>query len=186
MKIGIDISILQRGGGVANYISHLLLGLGKTAPEHQDHLFTTPENKVHLPVESRSFTMHTSPMPTRLLQPLWLYLRFPPASLFTGRTHLFHSPAHSPVYALSPPAVNWVVTVHDLFTFKLHYPASRKRQEERALKLMEASAAKVITVSHATRNDLLEMCSASATKTVVIHEGVDESFFPDHGRQRFP
>jgi glycosyltransferase involved in cell wall biosynthesis len=94
-----------------------------------------------------------------------------------GPVDLFHSPAHSPVYGYCPPARNWVVTVHDLFTFKLNYAKETQIRELRVLKIMDKKASRVIAVSHSTRNDLIEMVPSLASRTVVIHEGVDERFF---------
>ncbi|MBW6499458.1 MAG: glycosyltransferase family 4 protein, partial [Bacteroidales bacterium] len=90
---------------------------------------------------------------------------------------VFHSPAHSPVYAYCPPAKKWVVTVHDLFTFKLNYGKEIQERERKVLKIMDKKASRVIAVSHSTRNDLIEMVPGLASRTVVIHEGVDRKFF---------
>jgi glycosyltransferase involved in cell wall biosynthesis len=92
---------------------------------------------------------------------------------------VFHSPAHSPKYALSPPAKRWVVTVHDLFTFKLDYSRESREKEMVALRVIERYASKVICVSNSTRNDLLEIVPSLHSKAVVIPEGVDEIFFSD-------
>jgi glycosyltransferase involved in cell wall biosynthesis len=45
------------------------------------------------------------------------------------------------------------------------------------LKIMEKKARRVITVSQSTRDDLINMIPSLASRTVVIHEGVDEKFF---------
>ena len=94
-----------------------------------------------------------------------------------GPVDVFHSPAHSPVYAYCPPAKNWVVTVHDLFTFKLNYRKETQEREWKVLKLMDRYAKRVIAVSQSTRNDLIEMIPGLASRMTVIQEGVDEAFF---------
>lgn len=104
-------------------------------------------------------------------------LRYPSIEQLIGPVDVFHSPAHSPVYAFCPPAKNWVVTVHDLFTFKLNYKKDTQDLERKVLKIMDKKASRVIAVSHSTRNDLIEMIPGLASRTVVIHEGVDPRFF---------
>lgn len=175
MKIGIDVSILKRGGGVAVYISQLLSGLQAAGKNHEFVLYANfPNGKQTLNVP---FPVVSTRIPDRILNFLWTELRFPPVSWLAGATDVFHSTAHSPVYAYSPPAKNWIVTVHDLFTFKLNYSQETQERERKVLKLMDRHAKGVIAVSHSTRNDLIEMVPGLESRTVVIHEGIDEKFF---------
>jgi glycosyltransferase involved in cell wall biosynthesis len=179
MIIGIDINILNRGGGIANYISQLLENFRQLEPNNKYKLYYNSFQKVHMPVDDTYFHVTSSRLPNRLLQYFWTNLRFPPIEWFTGNVDVFHSPAHSPIYALSPPTKRWVVTVHDLFTFKLNYSREIQSKEMIALRLIERHAAKVICVSNSTLNDLLEIVPSLHSKTVVIPEGVDEIFFAD-------
>ena len=177
MKIGIDISILTRGGGVANYIGHLLSGLKKAHRNEQYILFYNSFQNSPSPEIDPFFRVASFRIPGLVLEYLWLHLRYPPIERLIGPVDLFHSPAHSPVYAYCPPAKKWVVTVHDLFTFKLNYGKETQERELKVLKIMNKKASRVIAVSHSTRNDLIEMIPGLASRTVVIHEGVDDKFF---------
>lgn len=123
------------------------------------------------------FHVATFRIPDRILRYLWLYLRYPPIERLIGPVDLFHSTAHSPIYAYCPPAKKWVVTVHDLFTFKLNHVKETQARELKVLKIMDRKASRVIAVSHSTRNDLVGMIPGLASRTVVIQEGVDEKFF---------
>jgi glycosyltransferase involved in cell wall biosynthesis len=177
LNIGIDISLLTRGGGVTNYIGQLLSGLKKT---HRNEHYTLFYNsfKDSSPTEIDPFFRVSSfRIPDRILKYLWIYLRYPPIERLIGPVDLFHSPAHSPVYAFCPPAKKWVVTVHDLFTFKLNYGKERQKPEMKVLKIMDKEASRVIAVSHSTRNDLIEIIPGLASRSVVIHEGVDQKYF---------
>lgn len=177
LHIGIDISILNRGGGVANYIGQLLSGLKKAhRNEHYTLFYNSFQNLSHPEIDP-FFRVAYFRIPNRILKYLWLYLRYPPIERLIGPVDVFHSPAHSPVYSYCPPARNWVVTVHDLFTFKLNYGKESQARELKVLKIMDKKASRVIAVSHSTRNDLIEMVPGLASRTVVIHEGVDEKFF---------
>jgi len=179
MIVGIDINILNRGGGIANYIAQLLDNIRDLEPEYIYKVFFNSFRKIHMPIDDHFFRVTSSRLPDRLLQFSWTYLRFPPIEWFIGDVDVFHSPAHSPIYALSPPAKRWVVTVHDLFTFKLNYSREIREKEMVALRVIERYASKVICVSNSTRNDLLEIIPSLQSKAVVIPEGVDEIFFSD-------
>jgi glycosyltransferase involved in cell wall biosynthesis len=179
MNVGIDVSILQRGGGVANYIYHLLEGLKQVKPEYQYKLFFNSVKKANLSITCDFFKVKSTRIPNRILQLFWLYLRFPPVEWFLGDIDVFLSPAHSPVYAYCPPARNWVVTVHDLFTFKLNYDKKTQEKEMIVLRRIELNAERVIAVSNSTRNDLLEIIPSLDSRVVVIPEGVDEKFYKE-------
>ena len=179
MNIGIDVSILQRGGGVANYIYHLLEGLKQVSSGHQYKLFFNSVKKANLPIDHNFFKVRTTRIPNRILQLFWLYLRFPPVEWLLGNIDVFHSPAHSPVYAYCPSARKWIVTVHDLFTFKLNYDKKTQEKEMIVLRRIEQNAERVIAVSNSTRNDLLEIIPSLDSRVVVIPEGVDERFYKE-------
>ena len=177
MHIGIDISLLKRGGGVANYIGQLLSGLKNDHRNEHYTLFYNSFQNLRHPEIDPFFRVASFRIPNLVLKYLWLHLRYPPIERLIGPVDVFHSPAHSPVYAYCPPAKKWVVTVHDLFTFKLNYGKKAQDHEMKVLKIMEKKVSKVIAVSHSTRNDLIEMIPGLSSRTVVIHEGVDEKFF---------
>lgn len=177
MKIGLNISVLPFGGGVASYIIHLLNHLLELKPEYQYKLYFNSFKKRPIPLNKDKFKVTSTRIPTRFLQFFWLHYWFPPIEWFIGDIDLFHSPAHSPVYASCPPAKKWVVTVHDLFTFKLNYKKRTKEKELNVLRRIERKAERVIAVSESTRNDLLEIVPALKSRVVVIPEGVDEKFF---------
>ncbi len=172
-----DISILKRKGGVANYILHLLRGLKRARPDYRYKLYFNSVRLVDLPIDSNFFEITSTRIPNRILRIFWLYLGFPPIEWLIGDVDIFHTPAHSPVYSLCPPARKWVVTVHDLFTFKLNYKKRTIGRELTALRRIERKAERVIAVSESTRNDLLEIIPALKSRVVVIPEGVDEKFF---------
>lgn len=177
MKVGIDISILARGGGVANYIAQLLTGLKHSCKNEQYYLFFNAFPKSSPPQLDPFFSVTSFHIPQSVLKYISLYLRYPSIEQLMGPVDVFHSPAHSPVYAYCPPAKNWVVTVHDLFTFKLNYGKDRQKLERKVLKIMDQKASRVIAVSQSTCNDLIELVPGLESRTVIIHEGVDHRFF---------
>ena len=177
MTIGLDVSILPMGGGVPNYIEHLLLESEKIHPDIQFKLFFNSMLKNSLPNHLGHFSITQTRIPNRVLNFLWNRLEFPPIEWLIGNVDLLHSPAHSPVYAICPPAKRWVVTVNDLYTFKLKYKQETQSKELSVLRRMERRADRIIAISESTRNDLIELSPQLKDRTVVIPDGVDSCFF---------
>lgn len=73
-----------------------------------------------------------------------------------------------------------VVTIHDLIHFELagEFGSGRVALARRVLERATGRAARVIAVSEATRVALERLLPAAASKTVVIHHGVDDRFRP--------
>ena len=176
MIIGIDITIASYGRGVANYIIKLLENFLKISPENEYRAFYNSFRSQAICFDTKRMKVVTTRIPQRILKFMWLDLGFPKIESFLGLIDLFHSPAHSPVYAICPPANNWIVTVHDLFTFKLNYPKRTRQEEWKILLRMAKKAAHVIAVSESTKKDLLELIPSLESRVSVIHEGVDEIF----------
>ncbi|MFH1985707.1 MAG: glycosyltransferase family 1 protein [Pseudomonadota bacterium] len=177
MKIGIDISILKHGGGVGSYIDHLLKGYKNSRIQHQYSLFFNSFRTNYKINVDPLFNVKSFRIPDLILKYFWIYLTYPPIEYFIGPVDVFHSPAHSPIYSYCPPAKKWVVTIHDLFTFKLNYGKNTKALELKVLKILDKKANRIIAVSHSTRNDLIELVPGLESRTIVIHEGVDEKYF---------
>ena len=91
---------------------------------------------------------------------------------------LFHAPHY--VVPLFPPRAT-VVTIHDLMHLQRAEHASLAKRTYAASMLRRAVglAARIVTVSEATRRDLVAFDPRAEAKTVVIPNGVDERFRPD-------
>lgn len=176
MKIGVDVSIVPYGRGVANYIIQMLRAFKKISPQNEYKLFFNSFKSHPLPFNHSDFSIKTFRIPHRILKFLWFDLGFPKVEWLIGDIDLFHSPAHTPVYAICPPTKRWIVTVHDLFTYKLNYAEETQKEEWEILKRMEKNAAHIIAVSHSTKRDLLELMPSLKPRVSVIHEGVSEHF----------
>lgn len=176
MKLGFDISMLPSGRGVSNYIINLLEEFSIRSPENEYKLLCNSAKPCHMPSFSPKSSLRTLKLPNRILKFFWHGLGFPPVEWILGDIDLFHSPAHTPVYAICPPAKKWVVTVHDLFTFKMNYKKNTQREEMKILQRMSRKASHVIAVSYSTKNDLLELIPSLESRVSVIHEGVGKQF----------
>lgn len=169
--VGIDVRLpAYRAGGISTYIKQIVGELEA------------------LPKPYRLTLFHSRKAQKRLSD------RLPFATLYTPCHHRFERSAlslellrhrldlwHSPDFI--PPrfgAKRWVITVHDL-TF-LHYPqhltAESRRYYNAQITGAVAQADHILTVSKATRSDLISMLSVPEGKITVHSEGVDETMRP--------
>jgi alpha-1,3-rhamnosyl/mannosyltransferase len=87
---------------------------------------------------------------------------------------------HSPNYFLPPCSDIGVATIHDLSVFKFPetHPAERIKQFEREFAQTVARAARLITDSESTRQELIAFLGCAETRVTAIPLGVDARFQP--------
>ncbi len=180
MRIGVDISqIVYEGTGAATYTKELLkqillqdktnqyvLFAGTLRLQHRLHTFTQS-----LPVKVEEKFVF---LPPTILNILWNELHFMPVETFTGKVDIFHASD-----ATQPPAkAKKVTTVHDLVAY--HFPETLHPKQvniqKKRLAWIKKEADKIITVSEATKNDLMHLLEIPPEKIAVIYEGVNSNF----------
>ncbi|MCX7099355.1 MAG: glycosyltransferase family 1 protein [Methylococcales bacterium] len=87
---------------------------------------------------------------------------------------------HGPNYFLPDYAQNGVVTVHDLSVFKFPetHPIERLREFDRLFQRTLDITSHIITVSEATRQEVIDYLAWPAGKITAIHNGVSGAFVP--------
>lgn len=169
--IGIDARLLAyRTGGISTYIKHLLLALADIAPHDAIKVFHHAKDKTPLKTPFRAYRLYTPPH--HRLENLILS-----AELARHRLKIWHSPDFIPPFH---GGKSHVITVHDL-TF-LHYPHHKDAdsiryyngQIERAVR----QADHILSVSHATKHDLITMLNVPEDKITVQPNGIDARFQP--------
>lgn len=154
--------------GIGTYLTHLVEGLGSRSdvelvvlvrPGHvQRARGLAPEAKiVEVPAPGYSLTEHVRV----------------PAALLRERVDLVHVPHYVVPALLRRPVV---VTVHDVI--QLFYPPRRRHQLgiwylRTMMKLALRRSRRVITVSRASRNDLVQLFGARPDRVHVVPNGVD-------------
>ena len=100
------------------------------------------------------------------------------SAIARAKPALFHAPHY--VVPLFPPAAT-VVTIHDLMHLSRPEHASMPKRAYATAMLRRAVrlAARIITVSEATRRELVAFDPRAEGKTVVIPDGVDGRFHPE-------
>ncbi|MCC6795644.1 MAG: glycosyltransferase family 4 protein [Candidatus Hydrogenedentes bacterium] len=99
------------------------------------------------------------------------------ADIYSFEADVVHYPAN---VGSVIPLDNMVVTIHDM-TFFLHpewYTRERAMYYKWAVARSARNAARIIAVSRATMNDIIEILKIPADKIEVVNQGADERFAP--------
>jgi glycosyltransferase involved in cell wall biosynthesis len=157
--------------GVGTYIRNLLTGLARLAPDDEFLVFLPPRGR--LPVESPRFTvLHSEARNYGLSEHVSLPLR----AAWKG-ADLYHAPHYVLPWLTHGPAV---VTIHDIIHLRFpEYLPSRAafRYAETVMRHSYRRAARVLTVSQASKSDLLAWFGGDPDRIEVVPSAVDEAFF---------
>lgn len=183
MRIGINGHLLSfeetyRQAGVSRYIEALLKELPTVAPDDELVVFTGPvnaedERRFDPKIEWRQSRLPTASPPVRIV---WEQMLGP---LVTRRAGV--DVMHFPVNVVSlPPSEPQVVTVHDLafHHFPEQYPAAKQRYLRLMTRLSVNRARRVIAVSEATRQDIIQLYGLPAERIVTIPNGIGAEMQP--------
>jgi len=185
MRVGFDASILRpdtlrTGGG--RYAHGLLRGLLEEAPEGDSIVaFCLPGATEALPSHPRLTARELSPLRLGKLSTIATYLLRLPRLVGEQGIDLFHAPfVHTrpslpPVPSALPCPL--VVTVHDVIPLTL-YSGDRSMPRKMVWfyrwNLKRALAAdRIVTVSHASREDIIARTGADARSIDVVYNGID-------------
>ncbi len=172
MRIGVDVRMFYyRMAGIGWYTVRLLTALAKI-DEENEYILLQHRKQTETLVQSPKFGRATIYAPAHHRFEQW------PLSLETRRLglDLIHSPDFIPPLYNNIPAV---ITIHDL-AFLL-YPQFVTSESARYYGQVEEAvkrASRVIAVSHSTKNDIIKLLGAPATKIDVIHEAAAPLFRP--------
>jgi glycosyltransferase involved in cell wall biosynthesis len=172
MRFGIDARLnAYRQGGIAQYTRQLLVALAATAPDDtflalQHH---SQQRPLALAPNVRRAAMVTPPH--NRFEQLSL-----PIELLPRRLDLLHCPDFIAPRWRPCPAV---VTIHDLAF--MHFPEILDAEARRFYGQVRAAAHDanaVITVSEATRRDIVQLLELDEGRVSVIYEAADPRFAP--------
>ncbi len=173
-RIGID-GRKMHDFGIGTYIRNLVRELSRIDPEREYVLFQYSSERV--PWGGNIRIVEDNSPKYSLREHLFLPLRMQKC-----RIDLFHSPHY--VLPIARPC-RAVVTIHDLI--HLFHPPSKAAWAYAQMMMHAAtrSASRVITVSEASRADIVRVLGVDPEKVVVVRNAVDERFVPgDPGRAR--
>ncbi|PDW03153.1 glycosyltransferase family 4 protein [Candidatus Viridilinea mediisalina] len=172
MRIGIDARLnAYREGGIAQYTRLLLEALVHLAPADEFVVLQHLRQRQPLLVAPKLRATKLFTPPHHRYEELLL-----PLELWPRRLDCLHCPDFIAPQRRPCPAV---VTIHDLAF--LHFPeilddAARRYYSQVRRAVHEAEG--VITVSHATRADMVELLELAPERIRVIYEAADPAFGP--------
>lgn len=163
------VTVAQRTG-TERYSYELIAALDHVASSDIHFRLYVNGRRDQLPPVSERATIHDIRLPR-----LWTHLRLGPTS-WRARPHVLFVPAHV-VPLLHPPTV---VTIHDVGyrVFPETHPARRRLELELTTRWNLRAARHVITISHATKRDLINWYGADPDRITVTHHGCSSIFAP--------
>ena len=180
MKVAIDVrTILSNRSGVGNYVLHLIQNLKKVDPESIYYFLSLKKNLPFLGsfASEQNHLLTVFSHESHPLGDFWEHFVLPVRLMKKG-IDIFHGPASLIPFRKDHYRV--VVTIHDLVAFlfpetiPLKYGAYMRYLLRHAVK----RANKIISVSHHTRQDLIEILKVPSEKIIVIHEAPSPIFRP--------
>lgn len=170
LTIGIDASraTTSQQTGTERYSRRIIDAVLEIGSAHRFRLYVNAGQALRIPMRAGD-TQRLIPFPR-----LWTHARLSTELLLNPVDRLF-VPAH-----VIPPVhpAGSVVTIHDLGY--LYEPDAHRSGSRRYLDLSTRwsvrAASRVIAISTATRNDLINYYGVDERKIQVIHHGVDEQF----------
>ena len=191
MKITIDASPLlsatETGG--ARYTRKLINAIAQLSEDTNNNeyvlFFQTFKPSVWKYYESKksslsnpNFSFKTTRFPRYLLEILWdkIGLRFPPIEYFSGKSDIFHSISYRAPLTKNSKLIS---TIFDLTVIKMPflYPDSVKPFYFWVKKAAERSDM-IITISHSSKKDIVELLGIPPSKIAVTYLAHDEKFKP--------
>jgi len=157
--------------GIGTYLRGLVRGLAELDGATRYVLLGDPAHASALGELPANFDWATERTPGYSVRELWSVAR----AVRRVGADLFHAPHYVLPYGLPCPAV---VTIHDLIhlRFPEHRTALESAYARRTVARALRSAARVLTVSEATRRELADRFGESGARAVVVPNGVDERF----------
>ncbi len=172
MRICIDVSQIVYGTGVSRYTQHLVENILKAGSDHQFLLFAgslRQKEKLKLLVNRLPAEKKILPIPPKFLNLLWNTWHLLPLEFLTGPIDLVHTSDWA-----EPPVRNAlkVTTIHDLAHLKnpQYASGSIRRTHRKKLFWVKKESDHIITPSHATKKDVVDLLKIKPERISVIHE----------------
>lgn len=181
IRVGMDISQIAHGGGVAVYTQTLAERLS-TADDLDMVFFYSSLRKSY---RGNLKNIKKYKLPPTLFEILFNKIRTTPIESFIGPIDIFHSSD----WVQPPTKAKKITTYHDVVPLKFPQWSTPKivNVHRRRLQIVEKEIDAVIAVSKTTKQDLLEVSNIPGEKIFVIYEGVSSNFkrLPDEEVKEF-
>jgi glycosyltransferase involved in cell wall biosynthesis len=179
MRIAIDARKLH-DFGIGTYIRNVLLGLARLDQSTEYIVLCRPADVDAISALGTNFrAVAEAARPYSLGEQVWI-----PLSLVRERAHLLHEPHY-----VLPPATRCrsVVTIHDCIHLMFpQYLPGRLAHTYARMSMWSAvhKSDRILTVSEASKRDILRFFDIPEDKVVVIYNAIDERFLVPADEQR--
>lgn len=170
LRVGFDISQISHQGGVATYTRNLTDELAKLPDLEMVYFYSS----LRKPYKGKLKNVKNYRLPPTLFEVLFNRIRNVPIEKFIGSIDVFHSSD----WVQPPSKAKKVTTIHDVVALKYPQWSHPKIMavHKRRLQIIEKEIDIVISVSQATKKDLMETSSIPEEKIKVIYEGPSAAF----------
>ena len=165
----------QRFGGITNYFCQLI----KNIPEgHHYKLSLLVSYNEYLKENNSFFKKLFIPLPEKqftgrrfLKNKIYiLNKQFSKTAILSKKYDIFHPTFYDP-YFLKNIKKPYIVTVHDLIPFKFKDKFNWKDLERQQMEIVIKNADRIISISHNTKEDLIDILNVHPDKIDVIYHG---------------
>ncbi len=178
MRIGFDGTPLQyTRSGVGTYVEQLLRHLIPACPQW-NYLLYSNKPFTHNDISG------VQPFAGYFPRSRWVWEQFKlPRIIAQSGVDVCHFMNNSAPWGCRSP---YVLTIHDasLFLFSQYHPRSRLLAQRLLMPQVARRAQAVITVSHASRQELIDILHLSPEKVHVVYNAVGQQFRPLHDEAR--
>jgi glycosyltransferase involved in cell wall biosynthesis len=182
MRIAIDARKLH-DFGIGTYIRNVLIELARIDPQTEFIVLCRPADADAITDMAANFrAVPETARPYSIAEQFWI-----PLTLVRERAHLLHEPHY-----VLPPATRCrtVVTIHDCIhlMFPQYLPGRLAHVYARtSMWTAVHKSDRILTVSDASKRDILRFFDVEAAKVEVIYNAIDERFLapPDEGRMDY-
>lgn len=172
IKVGFDISQIAHPGGVSKYTQNLADNLVMDNQLQMKFFYSS----LRKPYKGGLKDVSSYRIPPSVFEVMFNTLRFPSIETFIGDVDVFHSSD----WVQPKSRAKKVTTYHDLVPLRFPQWSHTKIVEthRKRLEIVKKEVDMIISVSEATKKDLLEIGGVDPNIVVVIYEGVSSIYKP--------
>ena len=177
MRIGFDAKrLFQNATGLGNYSRTLVANLHKYHPEHDIHLYAPKlvKNERTLPFFNKGYKPFS---PSGITKLGWRSMGVVKALKNDG-IELYHGLSHELPIGIKNSGLKTVVTIHDLLYkyFPEDFPLFDRLIYDNKFRFACEHSDKIIAISNATKQDIMEHYKVPEAKVQVIYQTVSPEF----------
>jgi len=177
MHIGIDAfeANIKDKVGMGNYADNLIRAIADIDTQHSYSLYLRRPRRTEFEVGKENF--HYVSLRSFSPRTFWTQCRLP-LELFCSRPHVLHIPAGQKIPWYRPCPT--IVTIHDLafLKFKDYFQRGVRWRSTFFTEHAARHADRIIAISQATKNDIIEAYHINEQRVDVIYHGVGKEFRP--------